>query len=152
MLASANVKCEPDPSFAHFFPDNVGRFRFHCQGGYIAEIPWLIEKFTAMLPFAEYEGDDALIWSWGYRDGWFRPEFDHQCMIFQTQDEAQLKVIDGRLYNLETRSWPMLLHVNGAYSDPVSGKYDRMVPWWNALYPDIPLKKEDCSTRYPSIA
>ena len=145
MLASAEVDCNPSSDYESYYPQGVGPYRFHCVGGYIAELSWVIEKFTQMLPYIKNTGDDADIWQWGYKDGWFKPMIDHTCLIFQTENKAHLRIEDGRLLNEETGNNPLVFHINGGYSSPVDGKYDRMLPYWNALYPDIPLTKEDCS-------
>jgi len=148
MLASAETELQsPNAEGEHAYHAGVGRYRFHCVGGYIADLPWLIEKFTSMLPLCAEYGDDAEIWQKGYREGWFRPAIDYECRIFQTTHKAEddLCIVSDGLANNATDSQPSVLHFNGGYSDPVSGKYERMIEWWNALYPDIPLTKEDCS-------
>lgn len=153
-LASTEPNCNPNSSMIEHYPD-VGKYRFHCVGGYLAEIPWMIDKFQRMLPYIDgakgklslQSGDDAEIWQWAWAQGWFRPVLDSKCEIFQTFDHAgsDLQIIDGRLANALTGSSPCIFHLNGGYSDPINGKYNHMINWWDALNPDIPLRKKDCS-------
>lgn len=146
-LASTEPNCNPNSAMDYYYPD-VGKYRYHCVGGYLAELPWMLNKFTRMLPYMAKSGDDAEIWQWGWEEGWFRPELDSGCEIFQTLDHAEndLGVNDiGRLENMVTSSFPCIFHLNGGYSDPITGKYDHMIEWWNRLNPELPLTKKECS-------
>lgn len=146
-LASTEPNCNPNSDMIPNYPD-VGKYRYHCVGGYLAELPWMLSKFQRMMPYLAKSGDDAEIWQWGWEEGWFRPELDSKCEIFQTLDHAEddlIVTVDKRLGNTYTGTQPCILHLNGGYSDPITGKYDHMKGWWHALNPEIPLTKKDCS-------
>lgn len=143
-LASAEPLCNPDSSKMGNYPD-VGKYRYHCVGGYLAEIPWMLEKFRRMEPHVEAHGDDAEIWQIAWEEGWFRPQIDYRCRLFQVlaSCEDDLEVRDGMLFNRVTESCPRIFHLNGGYSDPAYGKYDHMIGWWKKLHPEIEIKRED---------
>ncbi len=146
-LVSTEPNCNPNPAMDSNYPD-IGKYRYHCVGGYLAELPWMLDQFERMLPYMAKSGDDAEIWQWGWQEGWFRPELDHRCEIFQTLDHAEddlIVTIDRRLGNARTGTQPCIFHLNGGYSDPIYGKYDQMIGWWNGLNPSLPLTKEQCS-------
>lgn len=146
-LASTEPNCNPNSAMDIHYPD-VGKYRYHCVGGYLAEIPWMLDKFTRMMPYLAKSGDDAEIWQWGWAEKWFRPVLDSRCQIFQTLDHAEGDLgVDhsNRLINAETDSRPCIFHLNGGYSDPITGKYDHMKEWWKALNPELPVTKKDCS-------
>lgn len=112
------------------FNESLGPYRYPNRGGYIAEIPAIIEAFERMLSQPDLTGDDALEWYRGWREGWFRPQLDSGCEIFQVTDE-NLIVPAGmsRPYNITTNSHPCILHLSGGYTSAVYGKDDRMIPW-----------------------
>jgi hypothetical protein len=118
------------------FGDESIRLRFPNVGGYIAEIPAIIEAFTRMMPIPS--GDDSMVWRDAWLQGWFRPALDSECAIFQVTDENCATNPFHRphavsLVNLETDSYPCILHLSGGYSSQESGKDDRMIPWARRL-------------------
>ncbi len=146
-LASTEPNCNPNPAMDEHYP-NIGKYRYHCVGGYLAEIPWMLDMFCRMMPYLAKSGDDAEIWQMGWAEGWFRPVLDSKCEIFQTLDHAEMDLrisTGGRLGNLETASQPCIFHLNGGYSDPITGKYDHMAGWWKLLNPELPVGKKECS-------
>jgi hypothetical protein len=82
-------------------------------------------------------GDDAQVWHEAWAAGWFRPTIDHHCLVFQATCRGaaldDLEVREGSLYNLVTDTYPCIFHYNGGYSDPVTGKEDRIEPWRTRL-------------------
>lgn len=115
--------------YAGMFDESV-RYRYPNVGGYIAEIPAIISAFERMMPIET--GDDCFAWYQGWREGWFRPQVDSGCEIFQVGDQDCVAV-DGRLHNMYTRSTPCILHLSGGYTSPEIGKDDRMIPWAKRL-------------------
>lgn len=110
-------------------------------GGYIAEIPYLIDIFTKMLlKYSNIYGDNANIWRDAWHEGWFRPERDTHCEIFQnffdkSKDNLQMK--NDKLYNVVTDSYPCVLHISAGYADPQTGKEYKMRPIWQMIYPEV---------------
>ena len=155
-LVSAERACNPDTQYTDNYPDPGTPYRFPCVGGYIGEIPYMLETFRHMATYRDRSGDDAAIWQWAYDAGWFRPQIDTGCSIFQTMSgnassdlevaneiylgstEEELSLMSLR--NKLTRSYPCLLHFNGGYSDAVTGKFDMMLPWWKKIHPEIDLE------------
>lgn len=109
--------------------DETLLYRYPNVGGYIGEIPLMIEMFTRM---NRNTGDDCFSWYDAWREGWFRPVLDSQCEIFNVADD-HLMVRHGQLYNGMTCTSPCILHLSGGYTDPVDGKDDRMIPWARRL-------------------
>ncbi len=122
--------------YAGCFDESIP-YRYPNRGGYLAEIPAIIEAFTRMLAQDGLTGDDCMEWYRGWREGWFRPKLDSNCEIFQVSDvNAKVKEFhEGgpRLYNTVTRRMPCILHLSGGYTDQVTGKDHVMVPWARAL-------------------
>lgn len=118
--------------------DETLLYRYPNRGGYLAEIPAIIEAFERMLRKPDLTGDDALEWYRGWREGWFRPQLDSKCLIFQVSDnnadiDSGFYSHEGRLWNTVTDMHPCILHLSGGYTDPETGKDDRMIPWAKKL-------------------
>jgi hypothetical protein len=110
------------------------RYRYPNRGGYIAEIPVIIDAFTRMLEQPNLSGDDCLSWYDAWRDGWFRPTLDSDCRIFQiAEDDIVIPRTSRRLFNRHTRRMPCILHLSGGYTSQTTGKDERMKPWAKAL-------------------
>jgi hypothetical protein len=127
----ANVADVGTSPWAGLFNDRK-RYRYFAAAGYIAEISYVIDTFSRMVNTPQ--PDDVLAWADGYKGGWFQPEFDHNCEIFQ--DESGDCVIDentGRIVNTHTNSEPCVLHCGGGYVSPVNGKDERLLPWAKGL-------------------
>lgn len=139
-LASTEKNCNPNSKYIENYPGLGTEYRFHCVGGYIADIRYMTYIFERMVEYIARSGDDAEIWQWAWDEGWFRPALDTYCDIFQVGDRLQpgeLQMYDGRLTNMVTHSEPCILHLNGGYSDPVTGKWDAMVPWWTMIHGNV---------------
>jgi len=124
--------------------DHTIRYRYPNRGGYIAEIPAIIEAFERMLAQDGLTGDDCFEWYRGWKEGWFRPMLDSRCEIFQiAEDDISVLHITkcengkwsdvNRLVNLYTTSEPCILHLSGGFTDQSSGKDERMLPWARRL-------------------
>ena len=128
----ANVS-EPDKDYPNCF-DKKLIYRHPHVGGYIAEIPAITKAFKRMLDDPNPTSDDCFDWYKGWKEGWFRPALDSQCEIFQvTAENVSLHTDERRLYNHLTGSFPCVLHVSGGYTDPETGKDDRLIPWAERL-------------------
>lgn len=57
---------------------------------------------------------------------------DKRREIFQVADEP-LDIIEGRVYNPRTKTFPFIVHWAGGYTDPVVGKATLIEPTWRAL-------------------
>lgn len=111
-------------------------YRYPNRGGYIAETDAIIEAYERMLKNEDLTGDDCMEWYRGWREGWFRPKLDSECQIFQVSDvnaTTEMTTHGIRLKNTLTNSEPCVFHLSGGYTDPVTGKDERMIPWARAL-------------------
>jgi hypothetical protein len=112
--------------------DESTHYRYPHVGGYIAEVPFIIDAFERLMLSPIESGDDCFNWYAGWIEGWFRPKLDSNCDIFQVSTDC-IAVKDGRCYNLKTKTFPCILHISGGYSDPQTGKDDRVEPWAKEL-------------------
>ena len=107
-------------------------YRYPNVGGYMAEIPLMIDMFERMLKLSRQTGDDCFNWYDAWREGWFRPILDSECQIFQVTDE-HTELMGRRVYNRMTGSLPCILHLSGGYTSQTDGKDHVMVPWAKKL-------------------
>ena len=105
------------------------RYRYPCVGGYIAEVPYIIEMFERMLTLPRQTGDDCFNWYDGWQEGWFRPMLDSKCEIFQVTDDNCSIEDDGRLWNTHTSRRPCIWHHSGGFTHQSHGKDDALIPW-----------------------
>jgi len=121
------------------FGDESEPRRYPHVGGYFAELPVVIDAFERMLQLPNQTGDDSFSWRDAWLEGWFRPVLDSKCQIFQVTDEQCVKVPNNwgvggpRVFNMATGSHPCILHLAGGYTDQITGKDDRMIPWAKRL-------------------
>ncbi len=118
-------------SFVGCFDESIP-YRYPNRGGWIAEIPAMIEAYERMLAQDGLTGDDCMEWYRGWREGWFRPKLDSGCDIFQVSDNS-LEVRDGRARNTLTGSSPCIIHLSGGYTSSDFGKDPTMIPWARAV-------------------
>ncbi len=133
-----DYEIQPEEFLNYYYPSSTP-FRVPQVGGYIAEIPYLIDTYEEMMNYThKYGGDNAHIWRDSWIEGWFRPERDLTCQIFQVESKLNcLDIKDNRLHNTITNSFPCILHCNSGYTDPINGKYERIKPFWEMIYPNI---------------
>jgi len=108
------------------------RYCYPNCGGYIAEIPVVIAAFECMLTLSRQTNDDCFNWYDAYAEGWFKPQLDSECRIFQIGDE-DVEVVGDRIHNRYTDSWPCVWHLSGGYTDPETGKDRVLVPYAKRL-------------------
>lgn len=112
------------------------------NGGYIAEIHYLIHLLEKFLEISDSYGDDSHIWYKAEQEGWLTPLKDETCQIFQViqtqySDGDHISVKNGRLFNNLTNSYPCILHLADGYTDPVSGKNNLLSPWFDKIYGEL---------------
>jgi len=116
VVFSAEKTCWPDEGLKDKYPMTMSEYRFLNSGGFIGygdHINKIINKvevgndYDDQLYYTErffesLEGDKNII-------------LDHQQDLFQTLGNAveSVKVVDGKVYNHETNSYPMVIHGNG---------------------------------------
>lgn len=101
-------------------------------GGYMGEIPFIVEMWTRLAN--EYGAEDANYQNW-VNDAYPIEGLvcDWQCRIFQSiNNEPTIK--QGRVYNMRSGQMPCILHFRGGYSDPVHGREVRIKPVIEKLY------------------
>lgn len=63
-----------------------------------------------------------------FRDGLLHPVLDTGCRIFQEKG-MKMDVVDGKIHNRETNTFPGIVHFSDGYTDPVHGKDPSIIPW-----------------------
>jgi hypothetical protein len=129
-LMSAEMDVPPHKAYRGFTASPP--WKYVNGGGYIAEI----QKFLPMARTMEQQYPNL-----GNHQDWFREswemlkwELDWNCQIFQTMNGIpSLRTVQDRVVNTVTGTWPCILHFAGGYSDPVTGRDERMKPWVEAL-------------------
>jgi len=130
-LMSADSECYPPINGEAFTGPEP--WRYVNGGGYIAEIPYFVDLMTRLAQ--KYAGD-------GNHQSWIVQEWpiegmklDTYCRIFQTMDGAQsVRILPGMVVNRVTNTFPCVLHFPGGYSDPETGRDERIYPYWRQLY------------------
>lgn len=126
------------------------KYRHHCCGGYLGRIDYWLETHKRFVA-DDYEGrptggDEAGVWQWAWADGWFRPQLDINCRIWQNLGGCEMDVtfdVYGRIYNRYTGTNPCILHFTGYCKEAQYGVYDDMKPWWDRIYPSKPVGKDE---------
>lgn len=103
-------------------------YRYPNVGGWMGERKLMIEMFERMLKLPRRTGDDCFSWYDAWQEGWFRPQLDSNCYIFQVSN-YNLSAEDGRLINTATATEPCVIHISGGYTDQVTGKDAALLPW-----------------------
>lgn len=130
----ANVS-NPDEDYPESFVAETA-WKYPHVGGYFAQMDAIILAFEKMRRLPRQTGDDCFNWYDAWAEGWFRPVLDSQCLIFQVSDRFCDPIRHGGymfVYNHVTKTLPSILHLSGGYTDPETGKDDRMIPWATAL-------------------
>lgn len=109
-------------------------YKYPNRGGYMGKLDAVIAGFERMVSCGDLTGDDCFLHYRGWREGWWRPKLDTECSIFQvTEEHCGVAANDGRLKNYVTGERPCVLHLSGGYTDQVTGKDERMIPWAKKL-------------------
>lgn len=127
--ALQNLNAHPDNLYDEHF-DMTQPWPYATTAMYLAEIPYIIDRFKRMDKRKTHDQTPAFIGGW--IEGWFRPVIDHHCQLFQDTDQFCI-VQDGRVYNTITKSYPSMLHVSGDFMDPETGRDHRIIPWAKQL-------------------
>ncbi len=134
-VMSAEVNCYPLQALGNDFPDPGTPWRYPCAGQFMGEIPWILEHWQMLQREYEpiLEGNDQAWISQAIVDGKMDGlELDTGCRIFQSMNGPELKWRD-HAWNPLTNSSPCVLHFNGGYVDPVTGRDDKMKPIWEKI-------------------
>ena len=118
-LVSAESNCYPHTDLALKIPESQ---RYPCTGQYMGEIEAILSGWRAMRAFYGPEDNEQ---------GW---------MLHAIEDGAGIRIDQGRkIFRAEADNWNpgdpgCVLHFNGGYHDPVTGREARMRPVWDKVY------------------
>jgi hypothetical protein len=142
-LMATETECYPRCWLADRFPDPGHHYRWLGSGQFMGELDYLIPMWQMLRDdYMDKVGEDQNEQGWmvqAFVDGKFGPQFvlDTECQVFQSAGNGdladELQVMDGRIYNALTQTFPCAIHFNGGYSDPVTGKDRVMKPVWDAI-------------------
>lgn len=108
-------------------------WRFLNAGGFITKIEYFVGLMKVL---STKYSDDGDYQNWLIRE-WPIPGMflDHECTIFQSMcGHPAILPFGARVLNSVTGSWPCVLHFRGGYSDPQTGRDERMIPWCKQLW------------------
>ena len=116
VVFSAEKTCWPDESLEEKYPITMSEYRFLNSGGFIGYGDHINEIINKVEVGNDY--DDQLYYTERFFDSLEGDKniiLDHQQDLFQTLGNAveSVKVVDGKVYNHETNSYPMVIHGNG---------------------------------------
>lgn len=109
--------------------DKYGLYRYPNGGGYIMEVPVLLDYLRQAT--LTHTGDDCFILYDCFQAGW-DATIDSNCAIWQVRGTENCDVVerDGRvrLHNRVTGEYPCVIHESGGYTDQQTLKDHTMVP------------------------
>lgn len=137
-VLSAEKNCYPDWDLASDFPDRGTPWRYPCAGQYMGEIPYIREYWAKIQKAYTHLDDNDQAWiARGMVDGLLDEVIlDSYCDIFQSVvdgNEIDWSKENNAWVNLTTDSQPSVLHFNGGYCDPLTGRDERMLPFWEKM-------------------
>lgn len=104
--------------------------RYPAPPTYIAEIPYIIDCYERMDKDCSHDQTNAFMH--GITEGFFTPAIDYESVLFQdTLEDAD--VVNGHLYNTDTKTTPSIFHISGGYMDPNIGRDPVIIPWAQRL-------------------
>jgi len=119
LVVSGERNCHPFGHLADKFPQAPTSYRFMNPGNFIGEIEYMLFVINQLKAFRHLQTDDQGHWAEAYLAGRI-PELtiDHQCELFQTMSDRELGIDveilpNGRVRNIETKSYPCIIHFNG---------------------------------------
>jgi hypothetical protein len=109
--------------------DKYGSYRYPNGGGYIMEVPLLLD-YLRQATLTD-TGDDCFILYDRFQSGW-DATIDSNCAIWQVRGTENCDVVerDGRvrLHNRVTGEYPCVIHESGGYTDQQTLKDHTMIP------------------------
>jgi len=142
LLFSAETYCYPDMKLESNYPETTSPYRFLNSGGFMGKVGLLKELLADNLEVFEtkFVHSNQYLWTLRYLQNKDRISLDSQCDIFctfspeiggnplgvydehsfrsyenkmQTWFDKTFKIINGRIYNSITNTWPCHVHFNG---------------------------------------
>lgn len=136
MNASSKWAVNDPPIYVDAGYDESTPYRYPVGAAYIGEVQHIIDNFSRM--DRSIKADQAYAYNKAWKEGWFRPVMDNHCYLFQDNvhfpDRDVCMIRDGRIYNPLTETFPSVIHLaDGGYTNPETGKDDRIRPWAERL-------------------
>jgi hypothetical protein len=128
LLLSGEENCWPDDKYRTcFFTNEPYSARYPCAGQFMGEISYIQEKWPLLAQYEPELGPNDQAWihrgvAEGILTEW---RVDTSSFIFQNMNG-----------NVTELLWGSVLHFSGGYNDPETGKEERMMPTWKAVWGD----------------
>lgn len=107
-----------------------------CAGGWLAERELacdLLRFLKTYTPDVDDATNPQVKWRSAYAAGHMGDvNLDTNELVFQVADEP-LEVVNNKVYNPRTQTYPCFIHFAGGYTDPVVGKAALIEPIWSQL-------------------
>lgn len=130
LLVSGEKGCHPFGERENEFPESSSPFRFLNLGGFIGEIPHVLDCLSTCKGYSHLKTNDQGHWMMGYLEGKIKLDIDYNCQIFQTMtgvEPSEYRFGKERFKNIVTGSAPSIIHFNG-------GKDERVINLMNDVY------------------
>lgn len=114
MLVSVEKGCWPQSDLASKYPETISEWKYINSGTYYAPRALFMELIEKNPPL--YSDDDQLWMTNMFLNNKDKFILDYNCEVFQchsfvSEDDYEYK--DKRVFNLKTKSKPVLIHFNG---------------------------------------
>jgi hypothetical protein len=114
MLVSVEKGCWPQSDLASKYPETISEWKYINSGTYYAPRALFMELIEKNPPL--YSDDDQLWMTNMFLNNKDKFILDYSCEVFQchsfvSEDDYEYK--DKRVFNLKTKSKPVLIHFNG---------------------------------------
>ncbi len=123
MFFNTELNCYPDPNMK--YPPCKTRFKYLNGGCFFAPMKLAVDCFRWHRP--NIYNCNQYAWSFAYTTNALPITIDSECRIFQTlwgTTEKDFETVNGKLKNIETGSFPSVLHGNGSnYAHPILQRY-----------------------------
>jgi procollagen-lysine,2-oxoglutarate 5-dioxygenase len=123
MLWSSEKACYPHPQLASMYPESTSEWKYLNGGGWFASkesfIKMVEDEMPSYLTVDQVYFTNQLLTKKSM-------SLDYSCDIFQTiafcDLDKEFEFERGRMYNKQTKSWPIIIHGNG--HTPMERIYD----------------------------
>ena len=117
VVIAAEKDCYPLSDLYSLFPETKSKYRYINAGGFIGYFDKVLSQLETIQHHYTHTNDQAM-WTKAYVDNKLDLRIDSNCEIFQCTGgdswETELNWENGRVHNLNTNSFPCILHCNGS--------------------------------------
>lgn len=114
MIWSSEKACYPHPDKAARYPETYSTWKYLNGGGWFCSKEQFMRMVESNMP--SYADVDQVYFT-DYLLNTGKITLDYDCKVFQTiaftDIDAEFEIERGRIYNKQTKQWPVIIHGNG---------------------------------------